>query len=126
MNEHSSQDSELDGEFEQRTRAAFQTSVAGLDGRTRSRLNQARQKAIAAAGHPSRQRWPRRVLPAGGLVAAAVCAFVLQFGSAHRSAQSPEALALDDLEIVSDADSVDLMQDIDFYAWMPANDAATP
>lgn len=125
MNEHSSQDSELDSEFEQRTRAAFQTSVAGLDGRTRSRLNQARQKAIAAAA-PSRQRWLRTMLPAGGLVAAAVFAFVLQFGSAHRSAQSPEALALDDLEIVSDADNVDLMQDIDFYAWMPANDAATP
>jgi hypothetical protein len=121
VNEHSSQDSE----FEQRTRAAFQTSVAGLDGRTRSRLNQARQKAIAAAA-PSRQRWLRTMLPAGGLVAAAVFAFVLQFGSAHRSAQSPEALALDDLEIVSDADNVDLMQDIDFYAWMPANDAATP
>jgi hypothetical protein len=122
VNEHPTTDSE----FEQRTRAAFDTSVAGLDGRTRSRLNQARQKAVAAAGHPSRQRWMRTLVPASGLVAAAVCAFVLQVGPLHRSPQSSQTVALEDLDIVSDADNLDLMQDIDFYAWMAANDAATP
>lgn len=35
--------------FETRTRALFEESVASLDGRTRSRLNQARQAALAVA-----------------------------------------------------------------------------
>jgi hypothetical protein len=117
-----SADDANDSRFEQRSRAAFEASVARLDGRTRSRLNQARQQALAVAGSRS-QRWVRAFVPATGLATAALLAVILQLSPASRVQHNPEAVGLDDLDIVSDADNVDLMQDIDFYAWMPQGDA---
>jgi hypothetical protein len=117
-----SADDANESRLEQRSRAAFEASVASLDGRTRSRLNQARQQAIAVAGKRS-QRWVRAFVPATGLATAALLAVILQLSPASRVQHSPEAVGLDDLDIVSDADNVDLMQDIDFYAWMPQGDA---
>ncbi|HEU4602746.1 MAG TPA: hypothetical protein VFS24_12285 [Steroidobacteraceae bacterium] len=110
--------------FEERTRAAFDATVANLDGRTRSRLNQARQQAVAIAANPARQKWMRALVPATGLATAALVAVMLQFNAPGHNSRSSETLALEDLEIVSDSDNLDLMQDIDFYAWMPQGDAS--
>ncbi|HEU4655611.1 MAG TPA: hypothetical protein VFS47_16605 [Steroidobacteraceae bacterium] len=109
--------------IEERTRAAFDASVANLDGRTRSRLNQARQQAVAIA-NPARQKWMRALLPATGLAAAALLAVTLQFNLASNNSRSSQTLAFEDLEIVSDSDNLDLMQDLDFYAWMPQDDVS--
>lgn len=110
--------------IEERTRAAFDASVANLDGRTRSRLNQARQQAVAIAANPARQKWMRALLPATGLAAAALLAVTLQFNPASNNSRSSQTLAFEDLEIVSDSDNLDLMQDLDFYAWMPQGDVS--
>jgi hypothetical protein len=114
---------ENESRLEQRTRAAFEASVANLDGRTRSRLNQARQQALAVAEKRPRA-WMRTLLPATGLATAALLAVMLQLNPASKVQRSPEAVALEDLDIVADGDNVDLMQDIDFYAWMPQGDAS--
>jgi hypothetical protein len=117
------EDDAKDSRLEQRTREAFENSVANLDGRTRSRLNQARQHALAIAAKGAPPRWRRTLLPATGLAAAAVAALILQL-SPSKVAHHPETLAFEDLDIVSDADNLDLMQDIDFYAWMPQSNAS--
>jgi hypothetical protein len=111
-----------DSGFEQRSRTAFEASVANLDGPTRSRLNRARQQAVAIA-EKRPHKWMRALVPATGLATAALLAVMLQLSPASKVQRNPEAVALEDLDIVSDADSLDLMQDIDFYAWMPQGDA---
>ena len=45
-------------EFERNARALLEESLARIDGRTRSRLNQARQAALAAAGTRHRRGAP--------------------------------------------------------------------
>ena len=60
-------------EFERNTRAVLEESVARTDGRTRSRLNQARQRAVEAAGARHRPWWRSFVIIAApGAVPAAM------------------------------------------------------
>lgn len=103
---------------EQRSRELFEDSVGRLDARTRSRLNQARQQALSELN----QRMSRRywlTAPLGGLAAAAVIAIVMMTGrEAVTPSQDSAALPLDDFDIVADADSLELLQDVEFYSWM--------
>jgi hypothetical protein len=117
-----SESRENESGFEQRSRAVFKTSVASLDGHTRSRLNQARQQALAVA-EKRPHKWIRTWVPVTGLVTAALLAMMLQISPSNQ-VRNPDTVALEDLDIVSDADNVDLLQDIDFYAWMPQGDAS--
>lgn len=66
-------------QFERNARALLEESVSRIDARTRSRLNQARHAALAAAGTP-RPRWLSSftLMPAASAAAAALLvAFVL-------------------------------------------------
>lgn len=114
-------DSDQHAAFEQRARGLFDDSVARLDAATLSRLNQARQSAVAAA---SRRRplpfsgWA----PAGAAAAAAVLAVALWIGrSPAPHTQAPAAMP-DALEFVAQADDVDLLgDDVEFYDWATAS-----
>jgi hypothetical protein len=113
--------------LEERSRALFLESVEGLDMRTRSRLNRARQAAVAAAAGSNRGwllRWP--VLgSAGGVAAAAVLGVALWFGGPlhHTTHSVPAESAFEDLDLVASSDegtgdAVEMLQDdIDFYDW---------
>ncbi len=113
--------------LEERSRALFLESVEGLDMRTRSRLNQARQAAVAAAAHGARG-WLLRMPvlgPAGGVVAAAVLGVALWFGGPlhHTTHPVPAESAFEDLDLVASSDegtgdAMEMLQDdIDFYDW---------
>jgi NAD(P)H-hydrate repair Nnr-like enzyme with NAD(P)H-hydrate dehydratase domain len=104
--------------LEQRSRELFEDSVGRLDARTRSRLNQARQQALNELNkRATRRYW--LVAPLGGLVAAAVVAVVMMTGrGTNAPGQDSAALPLDDFDIVADADSLELLQDVEFYSWM--------
>lgn len=113
-------DSDRQGAFEQHARGLFDDSVARLDAATLSRLNQARQSAVAAASR-------RRALPfagwapAGALAAAAVLAVALWIG--RTPAPHPQAALPDALEFVAQVDDVDLLgDDVEFYDWAMASD----
>jgi len=114
---------------ERRARAAFEASVAGLDAATLSKLNQSRQRALAAAAgerSQSSSRWWAWA-PAGALAAAALVAVLLL-----RAPSGPEATgdslavaaageqALDPLVLLAAGDDLDLATeaDLDFYAWV--------
>lgn len=109
------------GAFEQRARGLFDDSVARLDAATLSRLNQARQSAVAAAT----RRWPLPFsgwAPAGALAAAAVLAVALWVGREPAPHTRAPAAMPDALEFMAQADDVDLLRDdVEFYDWALAS-----
>ena len=98
-------------------KALFDDSVERLDAATLSRLNQGRQKAreevrsAGPAGH-----WARWV-PAGGLAAAAVVAVVVWQGVPVEHS-APAAGSAADFEIMLSEDSLDMLEDLEFYSWI--------
>ena len=113
--------------LEERSRALFLESVEGLDMRTRSRLNQARQAAVAAAADSARGWFLRMPVlgSAGGVAAAAVLGVALWFGGPlhHTAHPVPAESAFEDLDLVASSDegtgdAMEMLQDdIDFYDW---------
>ena len=98
-------------------KALFDDSVERLDAATLSRLNQGRQKAleeVRVAG-PAGQ-WARWV-PAGGLAAAAVVAVVVWQGAPVETS-APAAGSAADFEIMLSEDSLDMLEDLEFYSWI--------
>jgi hypothetical protein len=120
----------LQSGLEVRSRLVLEEGLSRIDARTRSRLNQARQAAVAAAARPS---WLARFLgplgrqalmPAGvTAVAVLVAVFMLSGGRQLTTAvaDNPSG-ALDVLDLVTDDDAMKLMEDNDssFYEWAAA------
>jgi anti-sigma-K factor RskA len=103
-------------ELEKRSQEVLEESIARLDGRTRSRLTQARHAALAQLEQPARHWW-RSYVPAGAAAAVAVLAVVMW--SAPLT-QQPAANPGEDLELLADSDAPDFMDDSDdfeFYEW---------
>jgi hypothetical protein len=108
--------------FETRTRELLEESTARLDGRTLSRLTQARHAALGQLQRPVRQSW-RVWIPAGA--AAAVAIVAVTFWSGPGPEPVPETVTAgnttDDLEIIladgETPDFVDDGEDLEFYEW---------
>jgi hypothetical protein len=118
---------ELD-QFEERARALLEEGVTRIDARIRSRLNQARHAALAELEHAQRAPWWRAygLAPAAGVAAAVLVAFVL-WGSRPGQMNAPAengSSAVEDLDLVADGDTFDLLQQADggsgFYEWAAA------
>jgi hypothetical protein len=111
-------------QLERRARAAFDASVDGLDAHTRSRLGQARQRAMSIAvgrRHPAR-RWLGWI-SAGALAASVLAGALLLRGptvdeSAHQVSAQGEAGAQESLEAFAASEDLELAAeaDPDFYA----------
>jgi anti-sigma-K factor RskA len=118
-------DEELE-DFEKRMRALLEQSVTRIDSRIRSRLNQARHAALAELERPRRTPFWRSLAlaPAAGVAAAVVLAVVLwaprplQILPVAESGSS----AMEDLDLVADGETFDLIQQGDggFYEWAVA------
>jgi hypothetical protein len=110
-------------EFERRTRALLRDSAEQLDGATRSRLAQARSKALAQHGRPGRWLDFRYLAPAGALAAALLMTvlFVTRQDAAGPVNDST-ASTLYDLDLLADADGYELTQetDLEFIEWAAA------
>jgi hypothetical protein len=116
---------DTNSEFEKRTRELLEDSVHSVDGRIRSRLNQARHAAIAeTAKRPS--AWRRfSLMPAAGAVAAAVLVAFVLWPHSHRGDSGTEsggrAAGVEDLDLLVDSDALDLVSDEpdtgQFYEW---------
>jgi hypothetical protein len=122
-----------------RARALLQQSAEDLDGRTRSRLTQARHAALAAAGSrgplavlaellrgPGGRRW-QRWAPAGALAASVLVVALLVVRVPGTPGMVAHATAGDELELLTDTDALALAQepevDYDFYEWAVDADA---
>ena len=107
---------ESDEKLAARAKELFDESVDGLDGETLSRLNQGRHAALEAAKH-GRPDWVRWA-PATGVAAAAVVAVVML---QEPGTDIPEAPA-SDFEILLGEESIDMLEELEFYAWLDAAD----
>jgi hypothetical protein len=103
-------------DFEKRTRELLDESTRRLDGRTQSRLTQARHAALEQSQRPARTRW-NLFLPAGAAAAAAVLAVFMWVG---RPSVISEPAAVDDIDMIADADAsaiIESGEDLEFYEW---------
>ena len=112
-------------DFERLSRQALEESVLRIDGRVRSRLNQARQAAVEAASARRRPLFSRffTLVPTAGAAAAAVLVTMVLW---HRGPQIELPIVADtahpvDLDLLADVEGLDLVQDGDgsgsFYEW---------
>ena len=107
-------------------RELLDVSARDLDATTLSRLNRARRRASEA----SAQRRSRRVWPAAGLATACALLLTLLLSNPRDLPQPQSTLPLtsqtagatDESEWVSDEDNLDLVQDLEFYAWLDTQD----
>ena len=117
----------------EQARDLLEAGSEGLDAPTLSRLNRARQAAVARHRKPQRAAWP---WAAGVAVAAACAVALLSLGPRAPSAptavlaqaQPPPAAPApaateSDGELLGADDAADLVQDLDFYAWLDAQGA---
>jgi hypothetical protein len=105
-------------EFEKRTQEVLEESAGRLDGRTRSRLTQARHAALAQLENPARNWW-RSYVPAGAAAAVAVLAVVIWSGPMDKP-QLASGGPVEDMELLSDAEAPDFAaegDDLEFYEW---------
>jgi uncharacterized protein DUF3619 len=111
----------MSDEFEKRTRELLEESAARLDGRTQSRLTQARHAALDQGQRPQRRRW-NMLVPAGAAAGVAVLAVVMLHGrqDVDPSALAQSASPVEDVDLLTDADAPDFTadgEDLEFYEW---------
>ena len=108
-----------------RAKTLLDESAHGLDAATLSRLNRARQAALTQGRRSMPQRW---WLPAGAASACVVLLAAFTWHAYVTSANSQEFpltaknAAASDMDLVSGDDSLEFYQDLEFYAWLDAQD----
>jgi len=117
---------ETTSEFEKRTRELLEDSVQRVDGRIRSRLNQARHAAVEEATRRRSSLWLRSAfIPAAGAVAAALLVAFVFWPHSHRgntlTSEGSGRASVEDLDLIADSDALDLVSDEtdtgQFYEW---------
>ena len=98
-----------------RATALLDASAENLDAATLSRLNRARQAALAQPARPLRT-WAIGAALAGATAAVLGIAIGLRAPPAPASAAPLQAGDIDFL--TSDDDTLDLSENLDFYAWL--------
>ncbi len=94
----------------------FDESVDALDAETLSKLNRGRHAALAEV-QTERPLWLRWV-PAAGVAAAVVVAVMLALPQTTLDATLPAS----DMDILLGEDSFEMLEDLEFYAWLDMQD----
>lgn len=104
-----------DEQLVQQAKEAFDASVDKLDAATLSRLNRGRQAALALATRPNHvwMNW----MPATGAAAAVLIAVFALRGPGDIDVMSAPA---SDLEILLGEESIEMLEDLEFYSWLNA------
>ena len=112
--------------FERNARAVLAEGVQRIDARTRSRLNQARQAALAEAARPRRSFLRGfSMMPVAGAAAAAVLVAVTLWHhqpAGDTSGGEGSHLAVEDMDLLADSEALELVEQGDgtFYEWAAA------
>ena len=108
-------------QLREQAKALFDGSVDGLDAATLSRLNQGRHRALEELRRPAIATWGRWA-PVAGVAAAAVVAVVMINGNVGEPPVSGPVTA-SDFEMLLEADSLEMLEDLEFYSLLDAVDA---
>jgi hypothetical protein len=108
-----------DEQIAQAAKQAFDQSVDALDAATLSRLNRGRQQALATVVRPG-YAW-LRWMPATGVAAAVLMLFVMQQGPVD---SDMNAVPVPDLEILLGEDSIEMLEELEFYSWLDPKELA--
>lgn len=97
-------------------------SARDLDGATLSRLNRARHAALEQRPARSRSRiwWIPAGVASACVLLLAVAIWQRPFSSVNPANSGAAALSGSDADIVSGDDTLEFYQDLDFYAWLDA------
>jgi len=105
--------------FERRARELFDGEVDGLDAATRSKLNQARQRALAELETPAMtalRPGPRTAL--AGLAAMTIAVWLFVRTGSGPDAELPAAAEAGDMEIMFTEDELEFLEDVEFIVWL--------
>lgn len=102
-------------------KALFDDSVDRLDAETLSKLNQGRQAALAEVSTRRPVLHWTRWMPATGVAAAALIAVIMLRGPGVEEFVPPESTATD-FEILIGEDSLDMIEELEFYSWIDLAD----
>ncbi|HET7924871.1 MAG TPA: DUF3619 family protein [Rhodanobacteraceae bacterium] len=109
----------------ERAKALLDDSAENLDAATLSRLNRARQAALA-----TRRKGASRWAWSAALAGAAAAVFALAIGWHQRGVAPPSepsaALQAGDIDVMTSDDDLDLAENLDFYAWLEKQPAGGP
>jgi hypothetical protein len=109
----------------ERAKALLDESAENLDAATLSRLNRARQAALA-----TRRKGPSRWAWSAALAGAAAAVFAVAIGLHQRGAVPSSAPAASlqpaDIDVLTSDDDLDLAENLDFYAWLEKQPAGGP
>jgi hypothetical protein len=114
-------DTRNDEQLREQAKTLFDGSVDGLDAATLSRLNQGRHRALEELRRPAIATWGRWA-PAAGVAAAAVVAVVMINGNVGEAPVSGPVTA-SDFEMLLEADSLEMLEDLEFYSLLDVVDA---
>jgi hypothetical protein len=104
--------------FERETKRVFDESVAGLDAATRSRLTQARYRALEELKPQRSRRLRFALVPAGTLAATALLAWVIVQPRVVVD-EGLRVASVDDLEILLAEEDLEMLdEDLEFYGWL--------
>jgi hypothetical protein len=106
-----------DEQFAERAKTLFDNSVDKLDAAALSRLNKGRHAALEQL----KQSPPRSPsifwIPATGIATAALVALIVLRGPADVG-MPLEAPVASDFEILLEADSLEMLEELEFYSWL--------
>ena len=103
-------------QFADRARELFDDSVERLDAATLSRLNQGRQRALAELETRKPLGQWLRWAPAAGIAAAAVVAVMIMNTPGTKVTDEP--ITASDFEMLLEDESLELLEDLEFYSWL--------
>lgn len=115
----SDKDNELIAE---RAKTTFDASVERLDAATLSRLNKGRHAALREL---DRQHWfagrGLAWLPVTGVAAAALVALIVIRGPDDLDVAA-DVVTMSDFELLLEDESLEMLEDLEFYSWLDAED----
>ncbi|HEX5123877.1 MAG TPA: DUF3619 family protein [Rhodanobacteraceae bacterium] len=119
----SDQNQPNDERWLERARALLDDSAENLDAATLSRLNRARQAALA-----TRRKGPSRWAWSAALAGAAAAVFAVAIGLHQRGAAPVPSASLQpaDIDVMTSDDDLDLAENLDFYAWLEKQPSGGP
>ncbi len=120
MNEDKQQTVQETGDerFAEQAKALFDESVDSIDAARLSQLNQARHRALEELERGRAVIPWQRVLPAGGAAAAVALAVLLVIGPDEDGIEIPPATAETDFELLMNEDSLEMLEELEFYSWL--------